>query len=945
MHDDLTRSDAELDPDATRPDAGGPLQQGLVLLERYRVIEILGRGGMGVVYRCHDTVAELDVALKLIPPEIALNPAEMREIRDNFRLIQRLNHPHIANLKNLEKDRESGRFVIVMEYVEGPTLLEHRKRHGGTLNPGQAIPLLRQLASALDYGHAENVMHRDIKPANVIVTPSGAAKLLDYGIAGSIRDAMTHLTGQPVKISGTAPYMAPEQWQGRRQDGRTDQYAMGVLAYELLTGNLPFSNAEPAVMREVVLKETVSIPAGLSKAAGAVLGKVLAKEPGQRYASCTAFVDALAAATADPHATIRLKQKKRKRVLNGWFHAAGTLASVIGLAGFFMSGDKTPEPAAPPNGMRSSASATPALPAVDDLRPRYHALVVGISDYQKRNGAGWDPLRNARRDAEAVGDLLEKEYGFSVTRLLDRDASRDAMMVALDRLSHLSPDDALLIYFAGHGYYEEALDEGYWIPADARMRADNRLTKEDWIWNSTITKLIASSPARHILVLADSCYSGSLFRGPDASPPDRRTHWYRRALKAPSRYLITSGNLEPVLDSGSGHSIFARQVLNYLAHPEKDIFSASDLGQSIRDRVSALTGQLVRMGTLRVASDAGGEFVFLRGAADVGTLAAADADDTPAPTAPAPARATAQELVKNAVLLARQGATNSAWSLLHSVESDPDASRLVELVKNHLSHQQRQDRQASLQKLIDRLANQKAVVEGRDNTWADYARPRILASIGPFTRGRTDDDEARALMYRLLLSESLASHTGVIAIEREALESVLAELDIGTSDLADPRAQTEAGKLLPAGILILGDIIPTKEGDRLSLRLVDTATSRLLGAVTETNPPDGDMQKLCARLAAALVETAIKRKPLTATVLELRPDGLIAGSGHFQGAQEGDAYEVLTKPASGVYAADRVIGTATVVRAEEMWSEFSVSWSATNAPALETALIVRERRP
>ena len=143
-------------------------------------------------------------------------------------------------------------------------------------------------------------------------------------------------------------------------------------------------------------------------------------------------------------------------------------------------------------------------------------------------------------------------------------------------------------------------------------RVNQRYAKEDWIWNVMITKMLNASPARHILVIADSCFSGSLFRGEPTEGHKADAHWYQRALAKPSRYLITSGDMEPVLDTGGTHSVFAKELLNFLEYTDQDVFSASDLGLAIRQKVSALTGQMVRMGPLATSSDAGGELVFVR---------------------------------------------------------------------------------------------------------------------------------------------------------------------------------------------------------------------------------------------------------------------------------------------------------------------------------------------
>jgi hypothetical protein len=247
----------------------------------------------------------------------------------------------------------------------------------------------------------------------------------------------------------------------------------------------------------------------------------------------------------------------------------------------------------------------------------YHALVIGIGDYgQPRNARGWGDLETARKDAQAVGALLKDRYNFKVKQLLDAKATREAIMLGLDDLTELGVNDAAVVYFAGHGYYDEKLGEGFWIPQDGAFKRGERLAKENWIWNSTVSTVLEGSEARHILVVSDSCYSGSLFRSAPRPAAQQDLQWYKRVNAKPSRYLITGGDHEPVLDSGGKHSIFAQHVLDYLQQPGQQIFAASDLGFAVRQRVSQKTGQLVRMGPLNMSTHAGGEFVFIGKSAD-----------------------------------------------------------------------------------------------------------------------------------------------------------------------------------------------------------------------------------------------------------------------------------------------------------------------------------------
>ena len=144
-------------------------------------------------------------------------------------------------------------------------------------------------------------------------------------------------------------------------------------------------------------------------------------------------------------------------------------------------------PAAPPRAVPAAAG--------QQVVPAYHAIVIGISKYAASGGSGWEPLVTARKDAEAVADTLEQKYDFKVTRLLDGDATRSAIVGALADMASLSSNDAVLIYFAGHGFFDETLGEGYWIPADARRAEVSGTANADWVWNSVVTKMVAATRA------------------------------------------------------------------------------------------------------------------------------------------------------------------------------------------------------------------------------------------------------------------------------------------------------------------------------------------------------------------------------------------------------------------------------------------------------------------
>lgn len=270
-------------------------KEGEEILGRYVVERELGHGGMGVVYGCFDKVGGVRVAVKVLPPELSHNRVEMEDVRENFQLVVGLRHPNIAGVRTLERDAR-GEYYLVMDVAEGESLREWAKRKwkNGGLSLGEVVPILRQVASALDYAHSVRVVHRDVKPGNVMIDGEGRAKVLDFGLAAQIRASLSRASRVYRRTSGTALYMAPEQWLGQSQDGRADQYALGVMAYELLSGRLPFANSNLAVLKEAVLNEEAEPIKGLSEDAMRALRRALAKRKGKRFGNCGEFVEALA---------------------------------------------------------------------------------------------------------------------------------------------------------------------------------------------------------------------------------------------------------------------------------------------------------------------------------------------------------------------------------------------------------------------------------------------------------------------------------------------------------------------------------------------------------------------------------------------------------------------------------------------------------------------------
>ncbi|MBQ6007901.1 MAG: protein kinase [Kiritimatiellae bacterium] len=277
---------------APKPSHGGRrFAAGNVILGRYVVESELGQGGMGVVYKCLDRVGGVKVAVKGLPPDVAHNEGEMEEIRANFQLVCDLRHENIAGVRTLEKDA-SGDYYLVMDLAHGEDLgTWMRKNKDADLKA--RLSIVRQIASALDYAHRRKVMHRDIKPGNVMVSPSGRVLLLDFGLAAQISTSLSRTSHMVVSQSGTPAYKSPEQWRGRPQGAEADQYALAVVAYRLLSGRLPFDGDNVLVLCRAVLEEKPPAIKWLPSHANKALARALAKDPHDRFPTCTAFADAL----------------------------------------------------------------------------------------------------------------------------------------------------------------------------------------------------------------------------------------------------------------------------------------------------------------------------------------------------------------------------------------------------------------------------------------------------------------------------------------------------------------------------------------------------------------------------------------------------------------------------------------------------------------------------
>jgi serine/threonine protein kinase/tetratricopeptide (TPR) repeat protein len=401
------------------------LTTGATFARRYQVIEELGKGGMGRVYKVFDTEVREKLALKLLNPDIASDAETIERFRSELRLARTVSHRHICRMHDLGREEETGTYFITMEYVSGEDLksLIHSI---GALPVGKAVAIARQAAEGLAEAHRLGVVHRDLKPQNIMIDRDGGARIMDFGIARSVK--AKGITGAGVMI-GTPDYMSPEQVDGKEADGRSDIYSLGIVLFEMLTGRLPFEGDTPLSIAVKQKSEPPPDPRKINlqipEELGRVVLKCLEKEKSKRFQSADDLLAELVRVEKTLPATTRAlplrKSQTSKEITvrlpskKVWIPAGAVLIALVAL----LVWQFVPE--------REAVKRTVAIlgfknqtgdAGLDYLRETIpNLLITSLEQSKHMRVASWqrlkDLFRQAGRDEAAVYD---EEAGFEVCR-------------------------------------------------------------------------------------------------------------------------------------------------------------------------------------------------------------------------------------------------------------------------------------------------------------------------------------------------------------------------------------------------------------------------------------------------------------------------------------------------------------------------------------------------
>lgn len=401
------------------------LESGAIFARRYQVIEELGRGGMGRVYKVFDTEVREKLALKLLRPEIAGDADTIERFRGELRLARTVSHRNVCRMHDLGREEGTGAYFITMEYVPGEDL-KSLLHSIGALPVGKAAAVARQIAEGLAEAHRLGVVHRDLKPQNVMIDREGGARIMDFGIARSVR--AKGITGAGVMI-GTPEYMSPEQVDGKEADARSDIYALGVVLFEMLTGRLPFEG-ESALAVAVKQKsepapDPRSINAQVPEDLAELVLKCLRKERSERYQGAEELAAELARlekalpettralplrrSPTSKQITVRLPSKRF------WIPAAVILSALAALLVWQLLPESEGSKRTVAILGFKNQTGDPGLDHLREIIP--NLLITSLEQSKHMRVASWQRLRDLFRQAgRGEAALYDEEAGFEVCR-------------------------------------------------------------------------------------------------------------------------------------------------------------------------------------------------------------------------------------------------------------------------------------------------------------------------------------------------------------------------------------------------------------------------------------------------------------------------------------------------------------------------------------------------
>ena len=444
---------------------------GDLLGDRYQLQSVIASGGMGRVWRAHDTLLQRPVAVKLLRSELTDDPAFLRRFRAEAQHAALLNDPHIAAVHDYGETLRGGETLayLVMELVDGQSLSALLAAHG-RLDVAQTLRIARQTAAALAVAHAAGVVHRDVKPGNVLLTAAGDVKITDFGIAWSASSVPLTRTGQ---VLGTPQYLAPEQAHGAPATPASDVYALGVVAYQCLSGRVPFAADSPVqVALMQITHQPPSLPPDVPADIRRLVERAMAKDPAARFRDGAALRDAVdALAGALPHTAaqrqptavllppgptppIRSAGPGHTRVAAGgryrdtavlagpdrgaaparrltrrtWLLLAATVVAVLGMLAVvgLLGGTGEDAPATPPSGEATASTTAPATPT---------AVQLTAADLIGR------PVGDVEADLTALGLPVQR-------RPLTTSDVPDGQVIAVDPVGQVAPGQTITVTYA-----------------------------------------------------------------------------------------------------------------------------------------------------------------------------------------------------------------------------------------------------------------------------------------------------------------------------------------------------------------------------------------------------------------------------------------------------------------------------------------------------------------